>query len=164
MATFSFDIVSTINKGEMNNVFMQVGRELASRFDFKGTPAAFEWLEDKTGFKIIGNSEWQIESILDIVRKKLVARGQSSKSLDLTKEIIEGNMKAIKEVPFKEGLDQDKARHITKLIRENYPKVKTQIQGDTVRVMSGSKNDLQTVMQFIKEQDFDFTIQFINFR
>lgn len=164
MATFSFDIVSEYDKGEMNNVFMQVQRELANRFDFKGTPAAIEWLGDKAGFKIIGNGEWQIDSILDIVRKKLATRGQSSKSLDLSHEIVESNMKSSKEIPFKAGLDQEKSKHITKLIREKFPKVKTQIHGDAVRVMSNSKNDLQAVMQLIKEQDFDFTVQFINFR
>ncbi|HEX6462596.1 MAG TPA: YajQ family cyclic di-GMP-binding protein [Candidatus Saccharimonadales bacterium] len=164
MATFSFDIVSEYDKGEMNNVYLQVERELANRFDFKGTPAAIEWLSNKAGFKITGSSEWQIESILDIVRKKLAARNQSSKSLDLTKEVIESNLRATKEMPFKAGLDQEKAKHITKLIREKFPKVKAQIQGEAVRVMSSSKNDLQAVMQLLKEQDFDFTIQFINFK
>ena len=135
-----------------------------NRFDFKGTPAAIEWLADKAGFKITGNSEWQIESIIDIVRKKLAARGQSSKSLDLTREIVESNMKSTKEIPFKEGLDQEKAKQITKLIRDKFSKVKTQIQGDAVRVISSSKNDLQAVMQLIKEQDFDFVTSFINFR
>src|SRR5690606_7816513 len=71
MGSFSFDIVSDYDKAEMNNVFGQVEREIANRFDFKGTPAAIEWLENKSGFKIIGAGEWQIENILDIVRKKL---------------------------------------------------------------------------------------------
>ena len=74
MATFSFDIVSEYDKAEMNNVFQQVEKEIASRYDFKGTPAAIEWLDDKKGLKIIGNGEWQIDAILDIIRKKLAAR------------------------------------------------------------------------------------------
>src|SRR5688572_30570906 len=111
MATFSFDAVSEYDKAEMNNVFDQTAREMNGRYDFKGTPAAIEWLNgDKTGLKLTGNGEWQIDAILDIVRKKLAARGQSQKVLDTSKEVTESNMKTTKEVPFKQGLDQDKAK------------------------------------------------------
>lgn len=165
MANFSFDIVSEYDKAEMNNVFDQAQREISSRYDFKGTPAELEWLNgDKTGFKVTGSGEWQIEAILDIVRKKLAARGQSQKVLDTSKEIVESNLKATQEVPFKQGLDQDKAKKITKLIRDEYPKVKTQIQGDAVRVTSNSKDDLQKVIQLLKSQDFDFPLNFTNYR
>ena len=165
MASFSFDIVSEYDKAEMNNVFDQTQREITSRYDFKGTPAELEWLNaDKTGLKVTGNGDWQIDAILDIVRKKLATRGQSQKTLDTTKESVVANLKTTKEVPFKQGLDQDKAKQITKLIRDQHPKVKSQIQGDTVRVVSGSKNDLQDVMQLIKGQDFDFPLNFTNYR
>ncbi len=164
MANFSFDIVSDYDKAELNNVYDQTLRELDSRYDFKGTPAAIEWMDDKTGFKITGNGDWQIEAILDIVRKKLATRGQSQKLLDTTKEPITSNLKTTQEVPFKKGLDQEKAKKITAKIRETYPKVKPQIQGDEVRVTSASKNDLQDVMQLLREQDFDFPINFTNFR
>lgn len=165
MAQFSFDVVSEYDKAEMNNVFDQTQREMTSRYDFKGTPAAIEWLNnDKTGIKVTGNGEWQIDAILDIVRKKLAARNQSQKVLDTSKEITESNLKATKEVPFKQGLDQEKAKKITGLIRDKLPKVKTQIQGDAVRVMSGSKDDLQAVMQLLRGQDFDFPLSFTNYR
>lgn len=165
MAQFSFDIVSEYDKAEMNNVFDQVGREIDNRYDFKGTPAAIEWLNsDKTGLKVTGNGEWQIDAILDIIRKKLATRGQSQKVLDTSKEVTESNLRAIKEVPFKQGLDQEKAKQITKLIRDEYPKVKPQIQGDAVRVTSSSKDDLQGVMQLIKSRDFDFPVTFNNYR
>ena len=164
MAQFSFDVVSEYDKAEMNNVFDQTQREMGSRYDFKGTPANIEWLDDKKGFKITGNGEWQIDAILDIVRKKLAAREQSQKVLDTSKEITESNLKSTKEVPFKQGLDQDKAKKITGLVREKLPKVKTQIQGDAVRVMSGSKDDLQAVMQLLRAQDFDFPLNFTNYR
>ncbi len=165
MANFSFDIVSEYDKAEMNNVFDQTEREMTSRYDFKGTPAQIEWLDSaKTGLKITGSGDWQIDAILDIVRKKLAARNQSQKVLDTTKEITEGNFKAVKEVPFKQGLDQEKAKKITSLIREKFPKVKPQIQGDAVRVMSNSKDDLQAVMQLLKGEDFDFPLSFDNFR
>jgi uncharacterized protein YajQ (UPF0234 family) len=164
MANFSFDVESDYDKAEMNNVFDQVQRELDSRYDFKGTPAAIEWLDDKKGFKVTGNGEWQIDAILDIVRKKLAAREQSQKVLDTSKEIAESNLRTTKEVPFKQGLDQEKAKQLTKLIREEYPKVKPQIQGDAVRVMSNSKDDLQSVMQLLRAQDLDFPINFTNYR
>lgn len=165
MPTFSFDVVSEYDKAEMNNVYDQVQRELGNRYDFKGTPAAVEWLNsDKTGLKIIGNGDWQIDAILDIVRKKLAARNQSQKVLDTSKEPVTTNLKTVQEVPFKQGLDQDKAKKITSLMRDGFPKVKSQIQGDTVRVTSNSKDDLQAVMQAIRSQDFDFPINFTNYR
>jgi uncharacterized protein YajQ (UPF0234 family) len=164
MATFSFDAVSEYDKAEMNNVYDQTVREIDNRYDFKGTPAGIEWLGDKTGIVITGNGDWQIEAIVDIFRKKLAARGQSQKVLDTTKPMTESNLKTTQEIPFKQGLDQDKAKQLTKLIRDHYPKVKAQIQGDAVRVMSTSKDDLQQVIQLLKGQDLDFPLNFTNYR
>ncbi|MFZ2544365.1 MAG: YajQ family cyclic di-GMP-binding protein [Candidatus Saccharimonadales bacterium] len=164
MASFSFDIVSEYDKAEMNNVFLQSEKEIASRYDFKGTPASIEWLGDKKGFKVIGSNEFQIDSIIDIIRKKLATREISSKVLDLSKVISESNLKATKDIPFAEGLDQDKAKKITALIREQFSKVKPQIQGDAVRVSSNSKDELQSVMTVIKAADFDFVTSFTNYR
>lgn len=164
MPTFSFDIVSDYNKAEMNNVYLMAEKELANRYDFKDTPAMIEWLGDKSGFKITGSNEWQIDSIIDIIRKKLSSREQSSKVLDLSHEIITSNLKTTKEIPFISGLDQDKAKQIAKLLRDTLPKVKPQIQGDTVRVTSNSKDDLQKAMQIIRSSEFDFPITFNNYR
>src|SRR3954452_23565270 len=101
MASFSFDVVSEYDKAEMNNVFDQVQREILNRYDFKGTPAAVEWLNnDKTGLKITGSGDWQIDAILDIVRKKLASRNQSQKVLDISRGVVESNLKATREVPF----------------------------------------------------------------
>lgn len=165
MANFSFDIVSDYDKAELNNVFDQANREITGRYDFKGTPAALEWGDnDKTSFKVIGNSEMQIDSIIEIVRKKLAARNQSQKLLDMSAEIQESNMKTSKVVPFKKGLSQDKAKVITKLIQAELPKVKTQIQGEEIRVTSSSKDDLQAVMTLVRSQDYDFPISYTNYR
>jgi uncharacterized protein YajQ (UPF0234 family) len=164
MATFSYDIVSQYDKAEMANVFALVQKDIANRFDFKNTPAEIDWLADKIGFKIIGANEWQIESIIDIVRKKLTSRNQSSKTLDLTKTIVTSNLKATQEIPFIAGLTQDKAKHITKILREEVPKVKALIQGEEVRVTSGSKDDLQAAMRILEAQDFSFPLSFTNFR
>jgi hypothetical protein len=165
MANFSFDIVSDYDKAELNNVFDQTQREIQARYDFKGTPAALEWLDgDKTGIKVTGNGDWQIEAILDIFRKKLAIRGQSQKTLDTSKEIVTSNLKSSQEVPFKQGLDQTKAKQITSLVRDQFAKVKTQIQGDAVRVTSNSKDDLQQVMQAVRDADYDFPVNFTNYR
>jgi cyclic-di-GMP-binding protein len=164
MATFSFDIVSDFDKAEMNNVFAATEREIGTRYDFKGTPAGIEWLDDKKGFKITGAGEWQCDAVLDIVRKKLASREQSSKVLDLSKTPVEANLKTTWEIPFKQGLSQDDAKKITKQLREEAPKVKTQIQGDTVRVTSGSKNDLQDVITLLRGTEYEFPLQFINYR
>lgn len=164
MATFSFDIVSEYDKAEMNNVFALTQKEISNRYDFKGTPAEIDWTGDKSGFKIIGANEWQIDSIIDIIRKKLASREQSSKVLDLSKPVATSNLKATKEVPFIAGLDQEKAKQITKLIREEIPKIKPQIQGESVRVVSTSKDDLQSAMRLIQNHDFDFPVAFTNYR
>ncbi len=165
MPTFSFDIESDYDKAEMNNVLDQTQREIQSRYDFKGTPAEIDWLNpERTGFKITGNSDFQIEAILDIVRKKLSTRGQSQKLLDTSADIITSNLKTTQEVTFKQGLDQTKAKQITAMVRDKFSKVKTQIQGDAVRVTSASKNDLQEVMQAVREADYDFPTTFTNYR
>ena len=164
MPSFSFDIVSDYDKAEINNVYMATEKEIASRYDFKGTPAAIEWLENKAGFKIIGANTWQCDSILDIIRKKLASRQQSSKVLDLTKTPNENNLKTTWDIPFKQGISPENAKSITKLLRDHAPKAKTQIQSDTVRVTSNSKDELQKVIALLKEADFDFPLQFINYR
>lgn len=165
MANFSFDIVSDYDAAELNNVFDQTQREMSNRYDFKGTSAAIEWLNsDKTGFKITGDSQYQLDAIIEIVRKKLAAREQSQKLLDVSKEPVTSNLKTTWEVPFKKGLDQDKAKKVTSTIREEFPKVKPQIQGQEVRVTSSSKDELQGVMQLLRSKDFDFPLSFTNFR
>lgn len=163
-SNFSFDVVSDFDKAEMNNVFDQTKREMEQRYDFKGTPADIEWLDDKTGVKVIGSGDWQIDSILDIYRKKLATRGISQKVLDISKESANSNLKTVKEVPFIKGLDQEKAKKITAMLREKFPKVKAQIQGEEVRVTSTKKDELQAVMQLLRGHDFDFPLDFTNFR
>jgi len=161
----SFDIVSDYDKGELNNVFDQAQRELLNRYDLKGTKANLEWLDgDKNAFKITGDSDFHIEAILDIIRKKLAARGQSQKVLDVSKESTTTNLQTTKIVPLKKGLDQDKAKKISALIRDNFPKVKSQIQGQELRVMSPKKDELQAVMDLLRKQEFDFPLSFTNYR
>lgn len=164
MANYSFDIVSDYDKAEINNVFMQVEKEISNRYDFKNTPAKLEWLNDKAGYKVTANSDMQQEAIIDIIRRGLINRGLSAKVLDLSKETVTSNLKMTKDIPFVSGLDSDKAKQISKLVRDSFPKAKPQIQGEAVRVVSSSKNDLQDVMQLVRDSDFDFPVSFTNYR
>lgn len=165
MPTFSFDIVSDYDKSELNNVLDQSQREIANRYDLKGTKAALDWTDaTKTALKITGDNDFHIDAILDIVRKKMAVRGQSQKTLDTNKEATTTNMQMTKIIALKKGLDQEKAKKITSLIRDNMPKVKTQIQGEEVRVTSPKKDELQAVMTLLQAQDFDFPLQFTNYR
>lgn len=164
MAQFSFDIESTFNKPEMNNVHQLVVREIANRFDFKGTPADVEWLPDKKGFKVIGADEFQVQSIIDMIGRQLAKRNMTSKVLDLGGAHNAANMRAWQDVPFKDGLSQENAKKITKLLKEAHPKVKAQIQGDSVRCTSNSKDELQSVMATLNQADFDFPLSFGNYR
>jgi uncharacterized protein YajQ (UPF0234 family) len=165
MANFSFDIVSDYDKAEMNNVFDQAKRELGNRYDLKGTQAGLEWLDgEKTGLVVTGDTDYHIDAVLDIVRKKLASRNQSQNVLDTSEEQTVSNLKITKKVKFKKGLNSENAKKITNLVRQNYPKVKPQIQGEEVRVTSPKKDELQAVMQLLKAQDFDFPVEFTNFR
>lgn len=164
MAQFSFDIVSSFDKAEMSNVFAQAEKEIGSRYDFRGTAAKVEWLTDKKGIKATADSSWQLEQVVDLFGKKLAARNMTSKVLDDSGEVHESNMKAWKDIPFRDGLSQDNAKKITKLLKESHPKVKAQIQGDEVRVTGTSKDELQAVMQTLRAADFDFPLLFTNYR
>ena len=164
MATFSFDVESTYDKAEMNNVEQQTLKEIATRYDFRGTPAAIEWLADKKGFKVIGENEWQVDVLVDMIGKQLAKRGMTSKVLDISGKLTEANMRAWKDIPFKDGLKQDDAKKITRLLKEKHPKVKTQIQGDVIRCTSSSKDELQAVQQTLRSEPFDFPIHFTNYR
>jgi len=149
----------------MNNVFEQTKKELSNRYDLKNTSANLEWLNpDKTGLLITGDNDYHIDAITDIVRKKLAARNQSQKVLDLSKEPVISNLKTTKEIAFKSGIKGEDAKKITKLIRDEYPKIKTLIQGEEIRVTGSKKDELQAVMQLLRAKDFDFPLSFINFR
>jgi hypothetical protein len=164
MANYSFDIESTLDKAELNNVFEQVKRDISNRYDFKGTPASIEWLDDNhDGFKITGSHDYQLEAIIQLIRLSLGKRGQSQKLLDVSSEAVNSNLKVVKDLSFKQGLDGDKAKAISKLVREQLPKIKVIIQGPTLRVSSNSKDELQKVMTIVRAADLDYPVQFTNF-
>jgi uncharacterized protein YajQ (UPF0234 family) len=160
----SFDVVSDYDLAEMTNAVDQAQRELATRYDFRGTSAAIEFVDGKAGVKLTGDSQNQLNSILDVLQSKLVKRGISLKVLDTSAQPEQGGKEMRWTINFKKGLDQDKAKKITKTVRDSFPKVKTQIQGDEVRVTAASKDDLQGVIALLKQQDFDFPLSFTNYR
>lgn len=160
----SFDIVSDYDIAKVTNAVEQAQREITSRYDFKGTSAALEFTENKGGVKITGDNQFHLDSIIDIIRKKLASSGVSQKLLDTSKEPVTSNLKTTWDLPFKKGLDKDKAKEVTKLIRDTYPKVKPQVQGEEIRVSSPKRDELQAVMQLLREADFDFPLDFTNYR
>ncbi len=161
---FSFDVVSDFDLSEMINAIDQVNRELMTRYDFNGTGSKATFEREKNLIEIESNSELKLEAIVDVIESKLLKRGISLKVLDKSGEVASANMIYRKTLPLIKGLDQEKAKKITKLIREHFPKVKPVIQGQEVRVSSASKDDLQSVMELLRGADFDFPLHFTNFR
>jgi len=162
---FSFDVVSDYDVAEVTNSVDQTSRELMQRYDFKGTSASIEFADkEKKGLNLTGDTDYQLKSIVDVLQSKLIKRGQSLKILDLSATPVQGGKEMRWSIPFIKGLDQEKAKKVTKVIRENFPKAKSQIQGEEVRVSSASKDDLQGIMNLLKTQEFDFPLDFTNFR
>jgi len=163
--TNSFDIVSEYDAGEMNNVFDQAKRELLNRYDFKGTSAAVEWLDaEKSGLKITGDNQYQLDAIIEMVRLKAATRKIAQTTFDTSSEPEPGSMKFIWTVPFISGLDKERAKTITKLLRDKMPKIKAQVQGEAVRVMSPKRDELQTAMKLLQSKELPFPITFNNYR
>lgn len=158
----SFDIVSKVDRQEADNALNQAAKEIHSRYDFKGTDASIEWSGEKIMMKAI--SEDRVKAVLDVFQSKLVRRGISLKSLDAGEPYASGKEYRL-EAAIKEGIDQENAKKISKLIREEGPKgVKAQIQGDELRVSSKKRDDLQAVIAMLKSQDLDVDLQFTNYR
>jgi uncharacterized protein YajQ (UPF0234 family) len=163
MADSSFDIVSKIDRQEVDNALSQTARELAQRYDFKGTGASIAW-SGEHGVEISANAEERAKAVLDVFKEKLVKRNQSLKILDAGEPRQSGRDTKIS-VALKEGITQEQAKKVGKLIRDEGPKgIKVQVQGDELRVTSKSRDDLQSVISLVKGQDYDFAVQFTNYR
>ncbi|MGL5816699.1 MAG: YajQ family cyclic di-GMP-binding protein [Phycicoccus sp.] len=164
MADNSFDVVSQYDKQEVANAVNTAAKEIANRYDFKGVGASVELAGEV--IRMQANSEDRCTAVLDVVQTWLVKRGVSLKHLDVPESGPRLSGKEYKlDVPLQEGISSENAKKITKLLRDEGPKsVKTQIQGDEVRVSSKSRDDLQAVQRMLKEQDLDFAISFTNYR
>lgn len=164
MADSSFDVVSKIDAQEVDNALNQAVKEVGTRYDFRGVDASLSKVGQS--FVIEANSAERVMAAVDVLRSKLVRRGISTKVLDLKGREPQPSGKIYRlQLPLKEGIDQDTAKKITKLIRDEGPKgVRAQIQGEEVRVSSKSRNDLQAVIALLKGADLDVPLQFVNYR
>ncbi len=163
MADSSFDIVSKIDRQEVDNALSQAARELAQRYDFKGTGASITWSGEKA-IEISANAEERAKAVLEVFKEKLVKRNQSLKILEPSEPRASGRETRIS-VALKEGISQEQAKKVGKLIRDEGPKgVKVQVQGDELRVSAKKRDDLQAVIALVKAQDYDFAVQFTNYR
>ena len=163
MADSSFDIVSKIDHQEVDNALGQAAREVTQRYDFKGTGAEIKWSGDK-GIEISANAEERAKAVLDVFKEKLIKRNQSLKILEAGEPRQSGKDTKIS-VGLKEGISQENAKKVGKLIRDEGPKgVKVQVQGEELRVSSKKRDDLQAVIALVKGQDYDFAVQFTNYR
>ncbi|GGD20766.1 YajQ family cyclic di-GMP-binding protein [Nocardioides daphniae] len=163
MADSSFDIVSKLDRQEVDNALGQTAREVSTRFDFKGTGATIEWQGEKV-IEISASADDRANAVLDVFKTKLVKRDVSLKVLDASEPRQSGQVSKIT-INLKEGISSEDAKKISKLIRDEGPKgVKAQIQGEELRVSSKKRDDLQEVISLVKSQDLDFAVQFVNYR
>ncbi|WP_433513238.1 YajQ family cyclic di-GMP-binding protein [Nonomuraea sp. CA-143628] len=162
LADSSFDIVSKIDRQEVDNALNQTVKEIGHRFDFKGTGASISW--SGQSIEIKANSEERAGAALDVFKEKVIKRGLSLKIIDADEPKLSGREYRML-VSLKEGIDQENAKKISKMIRDEGPKgVKAQIQGEELRVSSKKKDDLQEVMSMLKGKDLDIALQFVNYR
>jgi cyclic-di-GMP-binding protein len=159
----SFDIVSKINHQEVDNALNQTVKEIGTRFDFRGVGASIAWSGDQA-VEIKANSEERASAVLDVFKDKLVKRQVSLKILDAADPRLSGKEYRLG-VSLKEGISQDDAKKLGKIIRDEGPKgIKAQVQGDELRVSAKKKDDLQDVISMLKGREFDFALQFVNYR
>lgn len=162
MADSSFDIVSKVDRQEVDNALNQAAKEISQRYDFKGVGAAIGWSGER--IEIRANAEERAKAVLDIFQSKLVKRGISLKALESGEPQASGKEYKLYST-VKEGISQDDAKKLAKIIRDEGPKgVKAQVQGDELRVTSKSRDSLQDVISLIKGKDLSFAVQFVNYR
>jgi cyclic-di-GMP-binding protein len=158
----TFDVVSEYDEQELANALDQTRREVGQRYDLKDTKT--EITQDKKGITILTDSEFTLKTVLDVLQSKMVKRNLSLKILKPGKIEPASGSKVRQVFELQQGISQDLAREITKLIRDTYPKVKAQIQGDAVRVTGKSRDELQAVITLLKGKDFPVALQFTNYR
>lgn len=158
----SFDVVSKVDRQEVDNALNQAAKEIAQRYDFKNVGASIAWSGD--AIVMTANSEERVKAVLDVFETKLVKRGISLKALDTGEPKASGKEYRLA-ATLKEGLSSEDAKKVSKIIRDEGPKgVKSQITGDELRVSAKSRDDLQAVIALLKGADLDVALQFVNYR
>src|SRR5579885_2891910 len=160
----SFDVVSQYDEQELVNALDQTRREVSTRYDLKDTKTEITYDPKKSNITILTASEFTLKSVRDVLESKLVRRNRSLKILKPGKIEPAAGGQVRQLLELQQGISQDLGREISKLIREQHPKVRPQIQGDAVRVVGKSRDDLQAVIATLKKQDYPVALQFINYR
>ena len=158
----SFDVVSDFDEQELRNALDQVRREVQQRYDFKGVTV--DLTQGKTELTLLTDDEHRAAAVRDLIESKAIRRNLSLKIFDWGKVEPSGGSKVRQEIALRRGLPDEVARRLTKLIRDEFPKVKSQIQGDAIRVSGKSKDDLQKVIARLRELDEPVPLQFQNYR
>jgi len=158
----SFDVVSDFDDQEMRNALDQVRREVQQRYDFKGV--TFELTQAKTELVLLTDDEFRAKAIRDLIESKAVRRSLSLKSSTGARSSPREATRSREHITLRRGLDEDLARKLSKLVRDEFPKVKPQIQGDALRVFGKNKDDLQRVIARLRELDEPVALQFTNYR
>jgi uncharacterized protein YajQ (UPF0234 family) len=160
----SFDIVSQVNQQEVKNAVEQANKEIANRYDFKGSDARIEFREKEVEMAVFADDDFKLGQVMDVLRARLAKRSVDPRYLDPgAKETISGD-KLKQQVKVKNGIEQEKAKSIVKLVKDAKLKVAASIQGDAVRVSGAKKDDLQAAIQLVRSSVADLPLQFINFR
>jgi Uncharacterized protein conserved in bacteria len=161
-AESSFDIVSKVDMQELNNAITQAERELETRFDFKGSKSSIKF--EKEELIITSDDEFKLSNVIDILIAKMVKRGVPVKNLDYGKVEPASHSTVRQHIKLRTGIEQDVAKKINVMIRDSKLKVKSQIQGDQIRVTGKSRDDLQAVIALLRGADLPVELQFINYR
>src|SRR5215468_6483884 len=161
---FSFDVVSRVDLQEVANAVQQASKEIATRFDFRGSASKIDWNEKDLTLTLTSDDEHKLKTVVDILETRLVKRGIAVKSLDYGKIEPAANTTVRQVAKIQQGISSEKAKDIVKTIKDQKLKVQASIQADQVRVAGKSKDDLQGVMTLLRGRDFGVPLQFTNYR
>lgn len=162
--TSSFDIVSEVNMQEVDNAVNQARKEIAQRYDFKGSKSSIELNQKEKILTLVSDDEFKIKSVLDILQTKLIKRGVHIKALDYGTIEPAANSTVRQIIKLRVGIDKENAKLLVKMIKDTKLRVQAQIMEDQVRVSGKNKDDLQAVIKMLREADLAFAVQFTNYR
>jgi len=160
----SFDIVSKVDLQEVSNAVQQAMKEIGQRFDFKGSKSNIELDKGKNQITLIGDDEYKLKAVTDILQSKLVKRGVSLKALSYSKVEPASGGTVRQSVTLQQGIPSEKAKDIVRIIKDTKLKVQSQIQQDQVRVVAKKIDDLQSIIKILKEKDLGIHVEFVNYR
>ena len=161
---FSFDVVSRVDLQEVHNAVQQAGKEISTRFDFRGSASKIEWNEKDLALTLTSDDEHKLKSVVDILETRLVKRGIAVKALDFGKVEPAAGATVRQVVKVQQGIPTEKAKDIVRAIKDQKLKVQASIQADQVRVTGRSKDDLQAAQSLLRSGDFGLPLQFANYR